>query len=328
MGKLEILAEALCKEKDGNVCTRIIAVRSVLLGNSTASTAATVNATQRTIQLWLVRFNEDGIKGLYPATGRGRKPKASYAWVSKLAIRLCNKGMLTPKKLRRWVRSRIGLSYSVGNIRRILRELGFSRKTSVVKLGDAADAKKVTYWQADTKRAIAGAKRAGFMIVVQDESIFIRVGGDGAKLWSPIAQRVRVERSGRRDKVVVCGSIADDGTRLMRTYDRFNGANFVRYLELARQKWGKVLMIMDNASQHKTKKVRRYLEQNPDVRILYLPVARPELSAIEEIWRQAKYRLITSESYRTLDDLRRAVSEHFRTCSINVDIYTYLARSV
>ena len=86
-----------------------------------------------------------------------------------------------------------------------------------------------------------------------------------------------MERSGRRDKIVVYGSIADNGTILMRTYDRFNGANFVRYLELARQKWGKVLMIMDNASQHKTKKVRRYLEQNPDVRILYLPVARPEL---------------------------------------------------
>ena len=87
-------------------------------------------------------------------------------------------------------------------------------------------------------------------------------------------------------------------------------------------------MSMDNASQHKTKKVRRYLEQNPDVRILYLPVARPELSAIEEIWGQAKHRLITSESYRTLDDLRYAVSEHFRTRSINVDIDTYLARSV
>ena len=158
-------------------------------------------------------------------------------------------------------------------------------------------------------------------MVVQDESIFIRVGGDGAKLWSPIAQRVRVGRSGWRDKIVVYGSIADDGMRLMRTYDRFNGANFVRYPELARQKWGKVLMIMGNASQHKTKKIRRYPEQNPDVRILYLPVARPEPGAIEEIWGQAKYRLITSESYRTPDDLRRAASEHFRTCSINVDIH-------
>ena len=91
--------------------------------------------------------------------------------------------MLTLKKLLRRVRSRIGLSYSVGNTGKILCELGFSRKISVVKLEDAANAKKVTYWQADTKRVIAGVKRAGFRIVVQDESTFIRVGGDGAKLW-------------------------------------------------------------------------------------------------------------------------------------------------
>ena len=132
-----------------------------------------------------------------------------------------------------------------------------------------------------------------------------------------------MERSGWRDKIVVYGSVPDDGTRQVRTYDRFNGANFVRYPEPARQKWGKVLMIMDNAAQHKARKVRRYPEQNPGVRILYIPVARPELGAIEEIWRQAKYRLITSESCRTLDDLRRAgrnTFEHAQSTSTSTRI--------
>ena len=286
-GRLEILEEALREEKDVKIYTGILAVRFSLLGNSAASTVVIANATQRTIQLRIVRFNEDGVKGLYPATERGRRPKASYTGVSKLAIRLCNRAMLTPKKLHRRVRSRIGLGYGAGNARRILRELGLSRKTPVVNLGDAADAKKVTSelenvhrmgvkhawesvhknakrahfqvltcWQADTKRAIAGTKRAGFRMVVQDESIFIRVGGDGdgAKLWSPMAQRVRVGRSGRRGKIAVYGSIADDGTRSVRTYDRFNGANFVRYLEPARQRWGKVQMIPDNASWYKTRR--------------------------------------------------------------------------
>ena len=97
MGKLEILGEALREERGVNVHPRILAVRFVLLGNPAASAAVTVNATQRIVRLWLVRFDEDGIKGLHPATGRGRRPKVSYAWVGKIAIRLCNKGMLTPK---------------------------------------------------------------------------------------------------------------------------------------------------------------------------------------------------------------------------------------
>ena len=137
-----------------------------------------------------------------------------------------------------------------------------------------------------------------------------------------------MKRSGRRLFAVVYGTVAYDGTRLMRAYDRFNGTNFVAYLEQARKKWSKILLIMDNAVQHKSKKVRRYLEQNPDVMVLYLPVAGPELSAIKAVWQKAKYRLITAEFSRTLDDLKAAVSEYFRTCPITVNIYTYLMRSI
>lgn len=40
--------------------------------------------------------------------------------------------------------------------------------------------------------------------------------------------------SGRRDRTVVYGALADDGTRLMRQYDTFDGSTFVRYLREAR----------------------------------------------------------------------------------------------
>ncbi len=87
-------------------------------------------------------------------------------------------------------------------------------------------------------------------------------------------------------------------------------------------------MAMDNAIQHKTSKVRRYLKKNPDVVLPYLPVARPELSATEAVWKDAKYRLVTPAFYDAADHLKRAVSEYFRTCSIKIDIYRYLERSV
>ncbi len=127
---------------------------------------------------------------------------------------------------------------------------------------------------------------------------------------------------------MVYGNVVDDGTRLMRTYGKFNSANFVHYLKQVHKKWGKALMVMDNAAQHKTGKVHRCLKKKPDVVLLYLPVARPELSVIEAVWKDAKYGPVTSAFYETVDHLKRAVSEYFRTCSIKVDIYRYLERSV
>ena len=110
---------------------------------------------------------------------------------------------------------------------------------------------------------------------------------------------VTVSRHGRRDKTIVYGTLAEDGTRLMRQYGRFDGPTFVRYLKEVRRKWGKVLLVTDNASQHKHREVQKYLEEHDGLEILYLPTATPKLSAVESVWKDAKYRFVTSEHCET-----------------------------
>ena len=64
MNKTKILTDAMHVEKDLKIHTRIMAVRSVLLGNTTAQTAEIADVTQRTVQMWIERFELDGIDGL------------------------------------------------------------------------------------------------------------------------------------------------------------------------------------------------------------------------------------------------------------------------
>ena len=47
---------------------------------------------------------------------------------------------------------------------------------------------------------------------------------------------------------------------------------------------------------------------------------------IEEYWRQAKHHLLVSEYYPAFSDMRRAVSEYFRTSRLKLDMYVYLDR--
>ena len=69
------------------------------------------------------------------------------------------------------------------------------------------------------------------------------------------------------------------------------------------------------------------MEEYDGMKILYLSTATPKLSAVESVWRVAKYRLVISGHYETLEDLTHAVSECFRTCSIRL-IYKFLYRCV
>ena len=280
------------------------------------------------MQLWVVRFDEGGIGGLRNAPGRGRASRVRYGRIRKLADRLAGKNMPAPRKLRNWIRWRLGARYSLCSVRRILRFLRFSSKRSATMYASAADADSVRQWQAGATSTISGAKRRGFTIVVQDGSIFLRTGTNGRKLWSRVGDPVTVSRHGRRDKAIVYGTLAEDGTRLVRQYGRFDGSTFVRYLKEARRKWGNILLVTDNASQHKHKEVRKYLEERDGLEILYLPTATPKLGAVESVCKDAKYRLVTSEHYETLEDLTHAVSEYFRAYSIRFDIYKFLYHCV
>ena len=318
------LREAMRAEKDIGVRNRMMAVLGILMGHSADIASDFADVDPRTVREWVARWNRGGADGLRDSPGRGKSPRTGYAKICKLAEKLGKMNMLTPRKLRSRIRGRLNVRYSLCSVRRILRLLGFSSKRSTTQYASAADDETVRQWQKDARGVISGAKRRGFRIVVQDESIFLRIGTNGRKLWSRIGDPVVVARSGRRDRTVVYGALADDGTRLMRQYDTFDGPTFVRYLREARRKWGKVLIIMDNASQHRGRDVKEYLEGNDDVEVLYLPTATPKLSAVENIWKDAKYRLVTSAYYEKLEDLTHAVSEYFRTVSVRLDIYTFL----
>ena len=324
--KIRELTEAMRAGQDARIRNRMMAVRGILAGYPTKDAAYFADVDRRTVQLWVARFDEGSIGGLRDAPGRGRPPRAGYGRIRKLADRLAGKNMLTPRKLRNWIRGRLDARYSLCSVRKILRLLGFSSKRSTTKYASAADSDAVRQWQAGAAGTISWAKRRGFAVVVQDESIFIRIGTNGRKLWSRVGKPVAVIRHGRRDRTVVYGALAGRRNQADAAVRKVRRPDVREIPQEARRKWGKVLLIMDNAGQHKTKAVRKCLEEHDEVKILYPPTVTPRLSAVESVWKDAKYRLVTSEHYETLEDLTHAVSEYFRTCSIRLDIYRFLYR--
>ena len=141
--KIQELTEAMRVERDIRICNRMMAVLGVLKGHSTKIASDFADVDQRTVQLWVARFDEDGIGGLRDAPGRGRLPRAGHGRIRKLTDRLAGKNMLTPRKLRNRIRGKLNARYSLCNVRRILRLLGFSSKRSATMHASAADSDAV-----------------------------------------------------------------------------------------------------------------------------------------------------------------------------------------
>jgi hypothetical protein len=71
------------------------------------------------------------------------------------------------------------------------------------------------------------------------------------------------------------------------------------------------VLVLDNYAVHRSQAVQavRPELERAGVYCYYLPAYSPELNRIEELWRHVKYEDLPRRSYRTLTDLRAALTE-------------------
>ena len=100
------------------------------------------------------------------------------------------------------------------------------------------------------------------------------------------------------------------------------------FLKNACQKFGKLLMILDGAPQHKARVVRDALgELNGQVNLLFLPAGCPDLSATEELWRQMETVVLVGpyvKFKKTCSDIDEWLDRRLPS----LDTYRYVYRSI
>ena len=145
--------------------------------------------------------------------------------------------------------------------------------------------------------------------------------------WISKEKRPVVTVTGSHSKTIAFGVLSLDGKQLFRQYERFDSHSFIAYLEEARKKFRKFIMIVDRATQHRSRMVKEYLQRNLEtIRMEYFPVGSPELNAVEECWRQGKYNILSNCPY-SLSHLKEMISQYYRTRRFNLDTKKYLLRS-
>src|SRR3990170_4060897 len=103
---------------------------------------------------------------------------------------------------------------------------------------------------------------AGFTLAVEDESIFVHDALIRRKLWLPRGVRPVVTTTGSHQRTCVFGTLSMDGRQLFRQYNVFDQYAFIDHLKQLQKKFGKVILFVDRARQHRSKKVQEYLEKN------------------------------------------------------------------
>ena len=318
------LIQAYRKEKDDKRIKRLNIICMVKIGDMSVTDVSELYAYDpHTITKWIRRYEEFGLEGLDDMPRTGRPLDVSLDMIKEI---IDEKEIITPKELQMEIHKTCSVWYHITNIRKIMRKLGLSPKVAKRVNNGRANTDEIKWWQRNAKRQISRLKSRGFAIAIQDESLFVDESKTGTKYWSHVGIPVVTGYKGNKCKVVAYGAILADGRRFFRTAEKFDKETFLKYLKELVRRFKKVAVIMDNAPQHRARVVVDYIRSCPDIEVIWLPTATPELSAIEQYWNQSKRDLLVSEYYGTVSQFRKAISEYLRTTSTSLNVMSFVNR--
>jgi len=131
-----------------------------------------------------------------------------------------------------------------------------------------------------------------------------------------------VDCSVTKEKVGVSGSINQrDGRVHSLIFDGCDSNTFIYYLKSLLTDYRgckKIALILDNASSHKSKIVKEFVESvNDRLELIYLPPYSPDLNPVERVWKDLRYKVTHNVYFESKEILEEHIMDYLKIRSSN-----------
>lgn len=279
---------------DGKAHRRLNTIHLLLVGATYEVALRNSRVSERTFRLWISRFNELGIDGLIYRPGCGRRRKLEPHIVSELILPLVDDPSLagqthwTLTKLCGYLREEKQLDLTYRTLNRYLHEHRYARKIPR-RMPEPPDREA---WE---------SQREGFanelLDLLADPSCEVFFGDEAGFEGDPRPRQKWVKRGtrpvqgyhgGHLRRNVIGAVNPTNGQLVSLIVPHCDTEVFQAFLdtmakEAPGEKGKRVLLVLDNASWHKTKRLNwRHIEP------IYLPPYSPDFNPIERFWQHLK----------------------------------------
>lgn len=153
------------------------------------------------------------------------------------------------------------------------------------------------------------AKEINADIFFEDEA-GVDLRQHSGRTWGAIGETPKISATDKRGGYNILCIVSIDGTMRFSIRDGTIDENvFIKFLkQILRGRERPIILIMDRASFHTSKKVREFVNSHSDkLRIFFLPKYSPELNPTEQAWEEVKDNNIGRQPKKNKLDLKRRI---------------------
>ena len=294
---------------------RIRAVEAVMRGMPITQVAAAYGVDRRTLHRWLARYETDGEHGLNrkPGSGRPRKlQELTEAELRRIILKAASEfgfetDLWTVGRLRRVLREQFWVCLSKNTVWRRLRDAGLTYQKPERQYFEIDEKARGNWLRTEVPKIRETIEKYRAILYFQDESNVSLCAFLG-KTWAPCGQTPRVRGTGARGGVSAMSALSRRGHLVFRLHEkRIASAEIIDFLAqmLEHHKRRHLVVVMDQAPPHVSKKTTTYIANQRRLHVFYLPKYSPDWNPDEKVWNHLKHQELKGHQAKTKDELKR-----------------------
>ena len=306
---------------------RVRAVEAVSRGVAVGTVADAYNIDRSTLFRWATRYGEGGLNGLKrkKVSGRPRlldnldkgalwkivlEPATDFGFETDL---------WTIGRLHRVVQEEYGTAISRHTIWRRLRDAGLTYQKPERQYFEMDEEAREEWMRTDAPKIRKTAKKYKALLYFQDEANVSLTAFLG-KTWAPRGLTPRQKVTGKRGGVAAISAISGLGRLLFKLHEkRICSEEVIAFLGqmLKHHKKRHLVVVMDQAPPHTSKKTKAYIEKQGRLHVFHLPKYSPDWNPDEKVWNHLKHQELKGHQAKTKTELKEMAQNKLETMSSN-----------
>jgi transposase len=310
---------------------RIRAVHAVLdEGLSVTEVALAYGTDRTTVHRWLARFDAEGEDGLLrrPVPGRPRKiatldAKELTSMIMSPASKFgFETDFWTTPRLIQVVQSRFGITVSKQTIMRRLHEAGMTYQKPEREYFELSEEERQKWRRQELPRIRRSVRKNKAILYFQDEANVSLTALLG-KTWAPRGKTPKQRVTGKRGGVSAMSAITSGGQLIFRLHDkRIASDEVIDFLGqmLRHHPRRHLVVVMDQAPPHVSKKTKGYIEGQRRLHVFHLPTYSPDWNPDEKVWNHLKHQELKGHQAKTKEELKTLTENKLTTMSSDPEL--------